>query len=203
MTAGGWAPRLSALALAVLIAACSTPSTRVTLLPEAGGRASAVVVSPKRGEERTLDQPYQRATALKGGGQPAMEWVAPGAVRAENPALFDLLPPPPERYTVYFEAGGTVLTAESRRMLGNAVDAAMARSGGEILVTGYTDTMGSAAQNDALSRQRAQQVRQMFLDRQFPAARIEAVGRGKRELAVQTADNVDEPRNRRVTIEVR
>jgi outer membrane protein OmpA-like peptidoglycan-associated protein len=43
----------------------------------------------------------------------------------------------------------------------------------------------------------------MFIDRQFPAQRIEAVGRGKRELAVPTADEVNEPLNRRVTIEVR
>jgi OOP family OmpA-OmpF porin len=41
------------------------------------------------------------------------------------------------------------------------------------------------------------------VERQFPAKRIEAVGRGERELAVPTADEVDEPRNRRVTIEVR
>jgi outer membrane protein OmpA-like peptidoglycan-associated protein len=34
-------------------------------------------------------------------------------------------------------------------------------------------------------------------------ARIEAAGRGERELAVPTADEVDEPRNRRVTVEVR
>lgn len=43
----------------------------------------------------------------------------------------------------------------------------------------------------------------MFLDHRFPAGRIEAVGRGKRELAIQTGDEVDEPSNRRVIIEVR
>ena len=43
----------------------------------------------------------------------------------------------------------------------------------------------------------------MFEDRGFPAARILAIGRGKRELAVPTPDETVEPRNRRVTIEVR
>ena len=70
-------------------------------------------------------------------------------------------------------------------------------------MTGHTDTVGAGPQNDDLSRRRAQQVRQMLIDRQFPAARIEAVGRGERELAVPTADDVEEPRNRRVAIEVR
>ena len=47
------------------------------------------------------------------------------------------------------------------------------------------------------------EVVQLFVERQFPANRIEAVGRGERDLAIPTADEVDEPRNRRVTIEVR
>jgi len=46
-------------------------------------------------------------------------------------------------------------------------------------------------------------VRQMFADRGFPASRIQAIGRGERNLLVPTPDEVAEPRNRRVTIEVR
>jgi outer membrane protein OmpA-like peptidoglycan-associated protein len=80
---------------------------------------------------------------------------------------------------------------------------ALARSGGDIVITGHTDTVGAGASNDVLSAQRAQQVRQILIDRQFPAERIEAAGRGERDLAVPTADEVEEPRNRRVAIEVR
>jgi outer membrane protein OmpA-like peptidoglycan-associated protein len=101
------------------------------------------------------------------------------------------------------DAGGTVLTAESQNVLGEVLAAALARSGGDVVITGHTDTLGTGAGNDALSAERAQQVRQMLAERQFPAARIEAAGRGERDLAVPTADEVDEPRYRRVTIEVR
>jgi flagellar motor protein MotB len=41
------------------------------------------------------------------------------------------------------------------------------------------------------------------VSRGFNAGLIEAVGRGEREPAVPTADDVDEPRNRRVEILVR
>ena len=51
--------------LVALLAACSSPATRVVLLPQADGSASAVVVRAKDGEE-VLSQPYQRATARKG-----------------------------------------------------------------------------------------------------------------------------------------
>ncbi|WP_411882822.1 OmpA family protein [Polaromonas sp. YR568] len=193
-----------ALALALLLAACSTPGTRVVLLPQEGGAPSAVVVRAKAGAEVVVSQPYQRATAAAGAGSaPKLDQADPAKVHAENRSLFEMLPPRPQRYTLYFDAGGTVLTAESQTVLEEVLAAALARSGGDMVITGHTDTVGSGAANDALSAQRAQQVRQMLAERQFPAARIEAAGRGERDLAVPTADEVDEPRNRRVTIEVR
>ncbi|WP_411881038.1 OmpA family protein [Polaromonas sp. YR568] len=194
------------VALALLLAGCSTPGARVVLLPQEGGAPSAVVVRAKAGPgaEAVLSQPYQRATAASGAsGAPTVDQADPAKVQAENRALFEMAPPRPQRYTLYFDAGGTVLTAESQKVLEEVLAAALARSGGDVVITGHTDTVGSGLSNDALSAQRAQQVRQMLAERQFPAARIEAAGRGERDLAVPTADEVDEPRNRRVTVEVR
>jgi len=194
---------LGAAVLASLLAACSTPGTQVVLLPQADGSASAVVVRARSGEE-VLTQPYQRATAAVGAtGAPVVDQADPAKIQAEHKPLFDMRPPPAQRYTVYFEVGGTTLTPDSQRIMEEALTAALARSGGDIVVTGHTDTKGPLLQNDDLSRRRAQEVAQLFIERRFPADRIEAVGRGERELAVPTADEVDEPRNRRVTIEVR
>lgn len=191
------------LMAAAALAGCTTPATRVVLLPQEGEAASAVVVRA-RGGEQVLSRPYQRATApLDGRGAPVLDQVDPAVLRAENPALFQLAPAPVRRYTIYFDAGTTLLTAASQLALDQALAAALARPGGDIVVTGHTDTVGAGPQNDDLSLRRARQVRQMLIDRQFPAARIEAVGRGERELAVPTADDVGEPRNRRVAIEVR
>ena len=194
---------LAAALMAALLAACSTPGTRIVLLPQADGKPSAVVVRAKDSEE-VLSQPYQRATAPVGArGAPVVDQADPAKVQAENKPLFDMRPPPPQRYTVYFELGGTTLTPASQQIMNEALATALARSGSDIVVTGHTDTKGNGEQNDQLSRRRAQEVAQLFVERQFPARRIEAVGRGERELAVPTADEVDEPRNRRVTIEVR
>lgn len=196
--------RLAALVTAgALLAACSSPATRVVLLPQPDGRPSAVVVRANGGEE-VLGKPYQRATASRSNtGAPVVDQADPARIEAENRTLFDLMPPTPQRYTLYFDAGETVLTPESQATLNEALAAAAARSGGEIVVTGHTDTRGPLEQNDELSRRRAQEVRQMFAARGFPANRIQAVGRGERNLAVPTADDVAEPRNRRVTIVVR
>ncbi len=194
---------LGAALLVALLAACSSPATRVVLLPQADGSASAVVVRAKNGEE-VLSQPYQRATAKQGAsGAPVVDAADAAKVQAENKPLFDMRPPPSQRYTVYFELGTITLTAASQKIMEEALAAAQARPGGDIVVVGHTDTKGTLQNNDALSRRRAQEVAQLFIERRFPANRIEAAGRGERELAVPTADEVDEPRNRRVTIEVR
>lgn len=187
----------------LLIAACSSTSTRVVLLPQADGRPSAVVVRANGGEE-LLSKPYQRATATRGNtGAPVVDQADPARIEAENRSLFDMMPPAPQRYTVYFNVGETALTPESQLILSEALAAAAARNGGEIVVTGYTDTVGSVESNDDLSRRRAEEVGQMFANRGFPASRIHAVGRGERNLLVETANEVPEARNRRVTIEVR
>lgn len=194
---------LATTLIAVLLSACSTPGTRVVLLPQADDKPSAVVVRAKDGEE-VLSKPYQRATAAVGAsGAPVVDQADSAKVQAENKPLFDMRPPPPQRYTVFFEVGGTTLTPASQQIMTEALAAALARSGGDIVVTGHTDTKGTGESNDQLSRRRAQEVVQLFVERQFPANRVEAVGRGERDLAVPTADEVDEPRNRRVTIEVR
>jgi outer membrane protein OmpA-like peptidoglycan-associated protein len=194
---------LAATLATALLAACSTPGTRVVLLPQADDKPSAVIVRAKDGEE-VLSKPYQRATAAVGAsGAPVVDQADPAKVQAEHKILFDMRPPAPQRYTVYFEVGGTTLTPASQQVMNEALMAAQSRSGSDIVVTGHTDTKGALEQNDMLSQRRAQEVVQLFIERQFPARRIEAVGRGERELAVPTADEVDEPRNRRVTIEVR
>lgn len=87
--------------------------------------------------------------------------------------------------------------------MGGILAQAIARPGGEILIVGHTDTVGTGEINDRLSRQRAGVIREMVIARGFSPLLVHAVGRGERELAIPTQDGVDEPRNRRVEIVVR
>ena len=189
---------------ALLLATTPTPGTRVTLLPDDDGRSTAVVVSSKSGGEQSVSQPYQRATALAGSKDaPGLDQTDAATVQAEHKELFALRPPKPREFDLHFDAGGTSLTPASLSTLDRVVEEAMTRPGADITVTGHTDTRGSTADNDALSTRRAQEIIQLLVSRGFPADHIEASGRGERELAVPTADEVDEPRNRRVVIVVR
>jgi outer membrane protein OmpA-like peptidoglycan-associated protein len=66
----------------------------------------------------------------------------------------------------------------------------------QLYVGGYTDTVGDPASNRALSKARAASIGRWFLGRGLKL-RVLVQGFGEEVLAVQTADEVDEPRNRR------
>ena len=198
-------PGLCAITLgcAALLAGCAAPRSQVILLPQADGSASAVLLRGAQSEQ-LLDQPYQRARiAQDGQGSFQVDRTDARSVQAAYPELLALQPPPPKLFTLFFASGDARLNPEEEAAVAQALQAARDDPGTTLVVTGHTDTRGDPKSNDALSLARAAEVRQILIDRGVPAARVEAVGRGARDLAVPTADQVDEPRNRRVTLEIR
>lgn len=183
-----------------LVCACA-PLSRVTLLPQADGSPSAVIVEGAAGVQR-LDQPYAVADVERNGAVQRSATTAQ-AVQAQFGNLLVLQPPPAERFVLQFEPGTTQLTAESQARLPEILAQARQRPGGELVVVGHTDRTGSPQANDALSLQRAQAVRDLLVVQGFAPELVEAVGRGEREPVVPTEPNVDEPRNRRAEIIVR
>jgi outer membrane protein OmpA-like peptidoglycan-associated protein len=69
-------------------------------------------------------------------------------------------------------------------------------------VTGYTDTTGPVAYNEALSMRRANAVKDGLIANGVAAQSINIVGSGEQGLLVQTANQVNQPKNRRVAIRV-
>lgn len=184
--------------LALLLGGCA--SERIVLLPSADGRPSAVVVRDKNGEVR-LDQPY---AGLKRSLDANRAYQSSPAEVAERfgPALA-ALPARPSSYLLYFEAGGNVLTQESQAAMATIRKEIAERAASEVLVIGHTDRVGNAEGNDKLSLKRAQGIANLLVESGVAAEKIEAVGRGERDPLVPTADDVDEPKNRRVEINVR
>ena len=189
-----------AIALAVALLAGCAPATRVVLLPQPG-RSTAVEVSAQEGKT-VLASPYAQAEVSQR-GQVATDTTDAQNVEKRYGNVLKATPAAALHFTLYFTTGTSELTPESSAELQGILTQATARPGGEIFITGHTDTMGAGPANDALSLKRAQAVRQLVIDRGFEADRVVAAGRGEREPVVPTADEVDEPKNRRVEIEVR
>lgn len=193
---------LPALALLASVLSACTPLSRVTLLPDAQGRATAVQVQGTAGGTQLLDQAYAIASVQRTGTVDRGQTTA-GEVQKQHGALLALQPPGLQRFVLQFEPGTATLTPESQAQLPGILAQARALPGGELVVVGHTDRTGSPQANDVLSLQRAQAVRNLLITQGFQSELIEAVGRGEREPVVPTEPNVDEPRNRRAEIIVR
>lgn len=187
-------------AFAIAGCAAPVPQGEVVLLPDADGRNTEVVVD-QGGKTVTLDQPYAAAKLTSRG--PEGYASSADQVQARYGSALGARPAAPQRYTLYFVEGRDEFTDDSRRALDGILAEIARRPVPDVIVIGHTDTVGSDAVNDPLSRQRAEVVAKMLVARGIPAKDIVVAGRGKREPIVATGDNVAEPRNRRVEILVR
>ena len=185
--------------LALLVAACA-PATRVTLLPQAGAATGSVDV--RAGQSSTLLTGAYESAAVRTRGI-EVEQLDAEEVRKRYGMLLAVQPAAAQRFTLFFQPGTSQLTPESSNELADVLARATARPGGEIVIVGHTDRVGTLESNDALSLQRAQAIRELVIQRGFDANRVEAVGRGEREPVVASGDEVNEPKNRRAEIVVR
>jgi outer membrane protein OmpA-like peptidoglycan-associated protein len=129
--------------------------------------------------------------------------TAENAVQTETKAAPEA--PEPERqeprtFTVYFGFDSAQLSQEARDVLNRVARAAENRPDAEISATGFTDTAGPADYNQDLSFRRAQAVERGLTNLGVADDRIGTAARGENQLAVETADGVREPQNRRVQI---
>jgi len=183
-----------------LLAGCAAPKESVVLLPSPSGQETAVSVT-QGSHQLLLTQPYAGARVSHGDleAYPSSE----ADVNARYGAALAAQPPPPARFTLYFVENKDEFTDESKKIVDSVFAEIAKRPVPDVVVIGHTDTVGNDASNDALSRQRAEVVRNAFVARGLAADKVVVIGRGKRELAVPTGDGVSEPRNRRVEILVR
>jgi len=196
-----------ALTAALLLAACAPNRNLVVVLPEPNGHVGAVVVHAGA-RTALLDQAYAAAAPTPRSAHPLKAGAEDAAkVNAVFGDALAALPVPPTSQSLFFENDSLTLTAQSAADLRAVLDTIKTRKAVEIVVTGHTDTVGTDDYNDQLSRDRANAIMLTLLpilkDYGVSADSVFAVGRGKRDLLVQTPDQTAEPRNRRVEITVR
>ncbi|HSQ12377.1 MAG TPA: OmpA family protein, partial [Candidatus Deferrimicrobium sp.] len=187
-----------ACAACAVLAGCATVkpapkiNTYVVLLPEEGGAHTSVIVG-EGAHALTLDQPLSGATVDSEG---KIERKSPTAAEADKTfaAALAAQPPKPISFTLYFDTNRTQVTTASRPQLAALMAEAARRQAVEVQVTGHTDRVGSDADNDRLSLQRAESVRAMLVQNGIKAMFIRAVGRGEREPLVPSADEQPEAR---------
>ena len=191
--------RLAAACL--LLGGCATSS--LVLLPDDEGHQGQVAVLEANGKPTEAVIAQNNSRTKLGDPTPASQPLGQKGLKAQEAALLTSLPPPAKSFVLYFDLGTTTPTAESQAVL-TALRAEIAsRSGPQVEVTGHTDTVGSEADNDRLSQQRAEEVLNWLASQGFDRSLMSATGRGERELKQPTMDKISNAANRRVEVIVR
>jgi outer membrane protein OmpA-like peptidoglycan-associated protein len=199
--------RIAAVLLLLAAAGCASPPKApvapelFAVVPGPTGHVGSIVVRSD-GSERVLDRAYA-ASRVKSDSSTEAATLSAEEINRTFGGTLDALPGRPATFALYFLEGKDELTPASRVELEKVFAELKRRPAPDIVVIGHTDTVGNLAFNDKLSLARAERLREMMIALGIAPERIQAAGRGKRELLVNTEDNVSEPRNRRVEISVR
>ena len=193
---------LFAMLVAGLLGACATSRDTIVLLPKDDGSTGAIAAS-RGGAEILLDTAYASARPRLLGSKLKRDTADREKLDKRFGAALSAMPPPPKSFMVYFLSGSDDFTEESRAAITSLMDELKQRPSPEVTVIGHTDRVGGDDQNDTLSLQRAGRMKESLVGMGVPADSIDTAGRGSREALVDTADGVDEPRNRRVEVNVR
>ncbi|ESS73233.1 OmpA/MotB domain-containing protein [Methyloglobulus morosus KoM1] len=184
-----------------LLAACA--GTTVVLVPDAGGKVGEVDLTTKGGTTH-LDKANDSAAADKAEQAPTK------AVHLSDEKIKDMFaetlakePIPPARLRLYFSSGTDEFNAETQSEFDKVVAAIDLRKSCDMSVIGHSDTVGDNSSNKELSLKRADKVAKALIGLGVKKDCMDMRYYGENDPAVPTADNVDEPKNRRVEVEVR
>lgn len=185
----------------LLTVSCSSKRTLVVLLPDYNSPQGKLAIG--QGERMTVLDSPMTAAEVDAQGRVEKKAITQAEVDKTFAEALAAWPPKQISFILYFKEGSTDVLEGSKNTLSELFEEVSKRQAVEVQVTGHTDTVGSEADNDRLSTERMQTIKEMFIKRGLQATFIRAVGRGERELLIQTPDNVREPRNRRVEVIVR
>lgn len=176
--------------------------TTVVLLPESDGSVGRATVSNNAGNVELGTARAATTVAPGTAPEPPREMSEADVKRLFGTALA-AQPPAPARFTLYFEFDSDELTAESKKLVAEVQGVLKGYPVPQITVIGHTDTSGSATANIGLGLRRANVVRMRLIEAGLDAGAINVTSHGEATLLVPTADDVSEPKNRRVEITVR
>jgi outer membrane protein OmpA-like peptidoglycan-associated protein len=117
--------------------------------------------------------------------------------------LLAALPFAPRHFTLHFRFESDELTAESRLLVPQVLEAAMSTPAPDVIVVGHTDTMGAPTRNVELGLKRAGTVLGLLVAAGLDPSLVDVTSHGEADPLVPTPDERLEPRNRRVEITVR
>lgn len=174
-------------------------SSYVALLENPDGSTGKVFVQGNKGDQ-LIDKALFAAPM---DGSAAAEKIDEEKIKQDFGEAMAARPPLPEAILLHFLSNSAKLTKESTELLPKLVESLASRPAVEVVITGYTDTVGSVKANQVLGLKRANMVANHLKAQGINLHSMQIESHGKLKLLVQTPDATPEARNRTVMIQVR
>lgn len=179
------------------------PTSTIVLLPDADNSVGAIEIYTDNNARELLSSRFASANVTERGSIITKTEDATRILQRYGQTLA-ARPAAPVSLTLLFNfASATDIAPAFKPVLDRLLTSLASFPAPEITVIGHTDRVGSMADNDRLSLERAETVRRLLIDAGIQPAIISIAGRGEREPAVQTPDEMAQPENRRVEINLR
>lgn len=177
--------------------------TMVVLLPDSDGKVGHVTVANEAGSVDIT----QAAEATTVSGRTTIpstpEKMEDAKIAAEFSTVLSVLPAQPEHFILYFKRQSIVLTEDAKKSFPLILESIERKKSQSVSVIGHTDTAGNPEYNLTLSKRRAAVVKRLLVEQGVNSAYIKSTSHGEENPLIKTADNVNEPKNRRVEVVVR
>lgn len=198
-----WKTVFALLSLPLLATGCGSKDNFIILSPSGDGQVGALEIETGKGSA-VLDEP---GMAIYVDDRESIPSEPTAISLAETQAHFqDALrvhPLMPRSFILYFQQNSEQLTDGSQQLVSAIVEEVRKRQSTDIAIIGHTDRVGDDSYNRILSMERAQVVYDLLRARDIKGEEMTILYHGEGNPLVPTADEVAEPRNRRVEVTVR
>ncbi len=186
----------------IFLSGCCSRTTLI-LLPEDTGETGEVVMQSDKGEI-ALGEAYSYAEISGRQLQPIEpKQMKPSEFQRKWGKLAAQEPIKPQSFILNFFSGSVELTEDSIARLPDVITAMQQDDPVEVNIIGHSDAVGDEDYNYQLSLERAQIVHDLLIAQAPWLTRVFVQSHGENDPLIPTADNVAEPRNRRVEILIR
>jgi outer membrane protein OmpA-like peptidoglycan-associated protein len=177
--------------------------TTFVLLPDPDGNIGELAVTTQKGTRvvSKAEHATQVSSAQELPSQP--EKMTRKEIQGKFGMALAADPGQPATFSLYFQSGTNRLTAESKGLVPDILTAIASRKSKDISVVGHTDRVGAENLNFRLSRKRADAIKSLLASEGVQPDLIHVDAHGESNPLIPTADEVAEPKNRRVDVTVR
>jgi outer membrane protein OmpA-like peptidoglycan-associated protein len=193
---------ISVLLYIAFLSACSS-KTQFVLMPNDEGKVGNLTVTSEKGSQ-TLNKSWQSTelnrsdTLLK-----EAEILEEKEIKQIFAQALKAQPTPAVSFLFYFPKGSNEPIAESLVLIPEILATIASRQSKDVSVIGHSDRVGSGEINYTLSLKRAKSVAELLISKGVSRDILEITSYGEGATLIKTADEVAEPKNRRVEITVR